>query len=146
MPRWLIVAVAVFLGFCVDLAVLAPEVVESKLSRAPAGEPAWWSSRLGVAEQMLRPRTDFAAEVSRFYWFLHLLVGGTAGYAVYRLRTSRPRPRDASGYGSHGSARWATEADLRKQLRPPVPASFSASSRAATWSTRPTLPLRTTNW
>lgn len=127
--RGLYVVVTVLLLFILDLTVIAPEVVQGQLTRAPAGEPAWWTSHLTLAWQMLRPSTPFAAEAARFFWFLHLLVGGAVVYVVQHLLGSRLRPRDASSYASHGSARWASEAELRKHLRPSGPGLILGKSR-----------------
>ncbi len=121
MPRWLLITLFGLLLFTADLLWVAPEAVQMRMASAPPGEPTWWLAPLGAARQMFAPTTDFAGNVARFYWSLHLMLAGVAASVLYHLHTGRRQPRDASGYASHGSARWAREADLRRHLRPTGP-------------------------
>ncbi|HEY3367289.1 MAG TPA: type IV secretory system conjugative DNA transfer family protein, partial [Symbiobacteriaceae bacterium] len=56
----------------------------------------------------------FDRRVRRFAWQV-LLVGGCTALFGYLSRHKNPdSPQLASGYGSHGSSRWATEGEVRR--------------------------------
>lgn len=61
---------------------------------------------------------SFQGTAAQTWWLVHIGAALAAGYLISQRRATRraPSPAPASQYGSHGSARWATDRELRERL------------------------------
>lgn len=81
---------------------------------APASAQTWYLLHpLSVLLRILHPNSEVAQR-----WWLYHLLGAVGLITLWFWLNPRPRvPTPAPEYGSHGSARWATDRDLRRHLR-----------------------------
>lgn len=92
------------------------------LARGLVPESEWWRewvlSPLATVLRLLQPGRDGpAGTVAAGWWGLHGAALAALLWLMSQRRPTYPQPDTASQYGSHGSARWASERELRQSLK-----------------------------